>query len=98
MERKVKEDDFFDRNPASWSAGEPEKGPKIEVLKSALKKCCFIWETSFSHFGKEYALKISSVFTERVNLVRPVSSKTLVLRGISRAVLTTYSRKKIWRM
>lgn len=46
-----------------------EAGPKVEVLRSALKKYRFIRNVSFKDLEDEYELDNDSVSTEKVNLV-----------------------------
>lgn len=54
----------------STGSAEAEIGPEVEVLNSAMKKQCFLQDTSFKDFENEYGLETGPVFTEKVNLVR----------------------------
>lgn len=57
-----------DTSPKSSAAAEPEAGPRVEVLKSAMEKHCFITNTSFNHLEDDCERDPGSVLTEKVNL------------------------------
>lgn len=54
MERKVKKEKIVYTNPTSFGAAEPEARPEVQVFKSAMKKYCFIRNTSLNDPENKY--------------------------------------------
>lgn len=63
-EREVKEEDINDTTSTGSGAAEPEAGPEVEMLRSAMKSSCFIRDTSFIDLEGECELEAGSVITE----------------------------------
>lgn len=63
MEREEKREIIVNRILTGSSFAEPKAGPEVEVVKYAMKKYCFIRDSSFNNLGDEYELDTGSVRT-----------------------------------
>lgn len=54
------EESILDAFSMGSSAAETKSGPRVEILKSAMKKHCFIRDTSFNDVDDENELETSS--------------------------------------
>lgn len=69
MKRGLKGNDIADTIPPGSGAAEPEAGTQADLLKYAIKKYCFTWDSSSSDLGDEFELEAAYVLTEKANLV-----------------------------
>lgn len=69
MKKKVIGENIVHVIPTSSAAAEPEVGPEIEVLETAMKQHCLIQEALFSDFEERFELETGSVTTEKVSPV-----------------------------
>lgn len=54
----------------TFEAEKPEVGPEVEVLKSTIKKHCFIWDISLNNLTEEYERETGFVLIEKVSLIQ----------------------------
>lgn len=75
---------------------EPEAGLEVDLLRSAIRNCRFIRETSVNDFEDEYAFKSGSLLTVKVSLVLsdpPYSTRRG--RGQSSCAHDVFSKKEM---
>lgn len=92
----MKEEDSVYTISKASGAAETKAEPQKEVLKSAMKKCCFTRDTSFNDLENEYELGSGSVLTEKVNPVLadpPYSTRSA--RGQSNCAYDVFSKSNM---
>lgn len=65
----MKEEDTVDRKFKGSEAKRPEAGPKIGLLRSAVKKYCFIRDILPKDFENEYNIETGSALIRKMSLV-----------------------------
>lgn len=93
LERKVKKKDIVDTIFAGSGAAEQESGPKVEKLKSTMKKDCLFRDTLLDDPKDEYGLETSFFLTGNMNRVlADPPSKTRSARYQSKSSSHVFSK------
>lgn len=93
VEMEAEEKRIVDTAPTGSDAASPKAEPDKEVLKSAMKKYCFIWDTSFIDLKDECELETASVINEKVIRSWKIRRTLLAMLRVSRTLLITCSRR-----
>lgn len=93
LKRKSEKEDIVDTIFTGAGAAEMEARPKIEAVKSAVRKRCVFQYNLFNDFEDEYKLDIGSVLTEKVNMALEDSPYSNRSAEVSPALIKTCFQK-----
>lgn len=68
IRRELKKENNVHKTSTGLGAAKEGAGPKLEVLKSAVKNYCFIRDTLFNDLQEECELDVGFLLTENMNL------------------------------
>lgn len=88
VKKEPKEEDIVDTARLGCGAAKPRAGREVEVMKNAMKKCCFIRHASFDDLKESMSFRPALFSPKKEPGSRRLHCSALVGRGMRPVLLT----------